>query len=323
VAREGTWRAVVLPAVVWVVAAVAFVFCLHRAVADTRFADDLHGGYGGLGAGLGVGIMTDVAARRTRRRVRESLPSSLREDQRDQVMTAVRSGPLPADPVVRVEARRLAERWAAARGSSPRVTGLVAALLAVGLAVAGVVSSVWWWGDAAVLASLAGVVLRRDRQLGGRLRDLRQSTELPEPPPQGVHRLVDSEPAPDLTGSGRGLLELRIRTPWGGGAGISSTMVRIDGSVVPSEWGTNRYLVPAGTARLTVWIEQLSDYGHATTTVTVLPGQPSTLHYSPPALTFLAGRLGAEPQRSAGARGLGISGVAFVAVLVGLIVLFP
>ena len=189
--------------------------------------------------------------------------------------------------------------------------------------MAGFVSSPWWWGDGALLAGLAGLAVWRDRQRGQQLRTLRQHTELPEPPTEGVHRLVDGERTRDLAAADRAALELTIRKPWGGGTTISSTMVRINGALVPSEWGHNRFLVPAGTLTVSVWIVYLSEYGRATTTLTLPAGDQTELHYSPPALTLLDGRIGPDPQRSPGARGLAVFALAFVALLVVLIVLFP
>ncbi|SDU95148.1 hypothetical protein SAMN04488544_2473 [Microlunatus sagamiharensis] len=320
---EGTFRSVVLPTLVTTVLMVAFAYFLFQALAETRFAEYVHGGYGGVGAGVGVGIMTTLATRKARRRTKDLLPSALTGAQRDQVMVAARSGPLPADPVVRVEARRLAEQWAAARGTSKQATGLVFAGLAAGCAVAGAVSSPWWWGESALLAGLAGLLLRRDRTWTRHLHDLRSHVDLPSPPTHGVHRLVEDEPLRGLASSDRAVLELQIRKPWGGGTNASSTMVRVNGQLVPSEWGANRYLVPAGAIRVSVWIEYLTDHGRASTTITVSPGDRTVLHYSPPALTLLDGRIGTERQRRPGALGLGIFFLAFVALLAFLIVLFP
>lgn len=167
------------------------------------------------------------------------------------------------------------------------------------------------------------MLLRRNHRLARHLHDLRNHVDLPVPSADGVHRLVDNELLPGLASSDRGVLELQIRKPWGGGTNVSSTMVRVDGFLVRSEWGVNRYLVRAGVVRVSVWIEYLSDYGRATTTTRVLPGDRAVLHYSPPAITLLDGRIGTDPQRRPGALGLGIFSLAFVALLVSLIILFP
>lgn len=311
-----------IPTAIYLVVMVTLVYCSSRALSGTRFADDVAGGFGGIAGGLTAVVLVGVAARRTRRRAREMLPRGFTEAQRDQVLAGARSGPLPDDPAVRLEARRLAERWAAGRGSGQRIAGAAVAVLAVVCALAGRVASPWWWGDAVLLAGVAGLIVWRDHRRGRHLRDLRSSTVLPEPPSQGLYRLVDGEPVPDLSGSSRGLLELRIRKHFGGATNVSSTMVRLSGLLVPAEWGTNRYLVPAGPLAVTVWIDYLFDYGRASTTTTVAPGEETVLHYSQPALTLLEGRIGPEPQRSAGARVMAIMGLVLVAGVVSLIVIF-
>lgn len=322
-AREGAFRSLVRPVLVSTTIIVAFAFCLFRALADSPWADDVRGGYGGLGGCVAISIMMAVAARRSRERTRLLLPQALTAAQRDEVVNAARSGPPPSDPVVRIEARRLAEQWADARGRSLRVAAAVSAAIAAGCAVLGAMASPWWWGIAALLAFLAGLTLRRDRRAARHLEVLRASTELALPGTEGVHRLVEAEHGSFLGSADRGVLELRIRRPWGGGTSVSSTVVRVAGVLVPSEWGRNRYLVPLGPVLVTVWIDQLLDYGRATTTVDVLPGHEAVVHYSPPALSFLDGRIGPGPQRSPGARGLAAVLLALVVLAVVLTVFFP
>lgn len=70
---------------------------------------------------------------------------------------------------------------------------------------------------------------------------------------------------------------------------------------MPALWGANTYLLLANTYRVRVairgeWVGAESDSGEATTTVTVTRGGTVRLYYSPPAWTFLDGRIGAEPQ---------------------------
>lgn len=85
--------------------------------------------------------------------------------QRVQALAASQRGPLPADKSVQREALRLARlsHEAAIRGIA------VQAILGVGafvLALLALLTSPWWWGDSAVAASLAGLLmwdLRRSR----------------------------------------------------------------------------------------------------------------------------------------------------------------
>lgn len=66
VGKEGALRAVVVPTLITTAVMIAFAFFLFQALARTRLADDVHGGYGGLGSGVAVGIMTSIATRRAK-----------------------------------------------------------------------------------------------------------------------------------------------------------------------------------------------------------------------------------------------------------------
>ncbi|SEQ55935.1 hypothetical protein [Microlunatus flavus] len=319
--RGATLRSVVLPVVSTTLVTTALAVFLVLALAGSGFGD-LPGGFGGVFAGVGVSVMSAIAAARSRRRAAERLPGNLTATQREQVVATARGGPLPADPVVRAEARRLAEQWADARPGSGRVGQVVFLALALVCVVAGALTSPWWW---ALGGSLAGIVALGARRTARRRahRERLRETALPPVPAEGVQRLLDVDVVDPDARSGRGLLDLRIRPPWGGGASLSATAVRVDGELVASEWGRNRYLVPPGSTTVSVWIDYLSDYGRATTTVDVPPDGQVVLHYSPPSLTFLDGRIGPSPQRSAGARGLLVGGLAFAVAALLLVVLLP
>lgn len=192
------------------------------------------------------------------------------------------------------------------------------ALLSAAFGLAGAVWSRWWWGDAALLAALAGVILWRDWRRRQQLATLRRHAPMPDQPLEGIYRLLHTEPRADLVTSNQALLTLTLRKPWGGTP--APPLVRINGQPVASRWGSNDYLLPAGSVEVSASAQFLTEYGRASTTLPAAPGEIIELHYSPPALTMLDGRIGSRPQRSAGVRGLVIFGVAFTALIIILII---
>lgn len=89
--RDGVLRAVVLPTVISTAVMVGFLVCVVRALAETRVAEHVHGGYGGLGAAVGISLMTSVADRRSRQGIKDRLPPGLTPAQR--VRSWSRPGP--------------------------------------------------------------------------------------------------------------------------------------------------------------------------------------------------------------------------------------
>lgn len=297
---------------------VAVLWCASEAVGDAGPGSSLHSGFvGGIGAAVGIGVTSALARRRALQRTRAMLPAAFSATQRDLVFSAAWGGPLPDDQAVRAEARRLAEQRASARGSTLRVYALVFAVLAAALAVAGAVASPWWWGSGSLLALGAAWLGWQDRRLTQRLQVLRQ-TELPDDPvDDGIRRLV-GDPVTPSAESGRGLVEIIVRKAFLGSF-ATEIRVRLNGQPVPAEWGHNTYLVREGLYRIAISAEYVSEYGQTTTTLDVPAGQRVGLHYSPPAVTFLPGRTGTEPQRSAGALGTSLVLAAFPVLAVVLL----
>lgn len=72
---------------------------------------------------------------------------------------------MPADPLVRREALRLARHTRLQDGGiSGRTGGIVLAVLAVGGGVAGVFASRWWWLVGAIMLLAAGLLLLANRR---------------------------------------------------------------------------------------------------------------------------------------------------------------
>ena len=78
----------------------------------------------------------------------------------------------------------------------------------------------------------------------------------------------------------------------------------IDGTAVPISWGTSEIHLPAGHHRLAVRVSFWRDFGRAAYAVDLLPNHPVDVHYSPPVLTFLSGRMGTVRQPRPGTWGL-------------------
>lgn len=127
---------------------------------------------------------------------------------------------------------------------------------------------------------------------------------------------MNAFPTPSQPFSNAPGLVLELRKP-AGAMGMISPVVFIDGLPAAAAWGTNTYPAPPGRRHVQVRARYLFEYGQAAADVDVVPGRTSVLHYSPPYLTFLRGRIGASPQPRGGAVAL----LAVLAVLVVLIVL--
>lgn len=296
------------------------VYCAYRALEDAGLGDVVRSGMvGGVIGGVGANVMSAVADRRALRRTKALLPAALTAAQRDLVVVAARRGPLPDDPAVRAEARRLADQHAAASGPSLRITVVVAALLVVALGVAGAVASPWWWGVGLVLGLVTALIVRRYRINTRHLHALRESTVLAPPPAGGLSRLVEAEPPLPPADSGQGLLQLELRRPFLGSL-ATTPLVKLNGQLVACEWGHNGYLVPGGAYRVAVSAEYITEYGQTTTTLGVEPGQQVVLHYSPPALTLLPGRTGSSLQPRPGALAVALVLGAFAALMLVLLV---
>ncbi len=114
-------------------------------------------------------------------------------------------------------------------------------------------------------------------------------------PPQG-QPYPTSQPSP-YAPSGQGQLVVNLRKPFGLlSASIMSPNVKIDGYPAPARWEQNFYPVPAGRHQVQGSTNYLWEYGRAELGVDVAPGQSVEVHYSPPLLTFVGGRMGFEEQ---------------------------
>ena len=105
------------------------------------------------------------------------------------------------------------------------------------------------------------------------------------------------------TGYGQGQLVVVIRQPVGS-LGMISPLVTIPGQ-----------------HRVRVWARYLFEYGAAEQDVDIAPGQSLEVHYSPPMLTFVRGRIGLGPQGRPGLVPLlaVLGGVVLIVVLIVLL----
>ncbi|WP_375424521.1 hypothetical protein [uncultured Friedmanniella sp.] len=110
-------------------------------------------------------------------------------------------------------------------------------------------------------------------------------------------------------------LVLDLRKPFGG-IGLINPVVAIDGYPAQAVWGPNFYPAPVGRRHVRVSTRYLWEYGAAETDVDVYPGQTAVVHYTPPWLTFVSGRIGPTPQPRRGAVLVGVMLVVVVLLVV-------
>jgi hypothetical protein len=118
-----------------------------------------------------------------------------------------------------------------------------------------------------------------------------------------------------------GRLVLHLRRPFGA-MGMITPVVQIDGFPVMARWGANDVVVPAGVRQVAVSCRYLWEYGRAQDAVPIGPGQQVEVHYSPPLLTFIGGRIGPTPQPRPGVGGF-VALMVVLAVVVVLAILVP
>ncbi|RJO77313.1 hypothetical protein D5S18_13250 [Nocardia panacis] len=78
--------------------------------------------------------------------------------------------------------------------------------------------------------------------------------------------------------------------------------IRINGHPVPvTRWGSTH--IPVGPGVYDIWVATpwIFDMGAAGTRVMLQPGQAARIYYRSPALIFLNGAIGPEPQKTPGA----------------------
>jgi len=113
-----------------------------------------------------------------------------------------------------------------------------------------------------------------------------------------------AQPPPGLPPTfGRSQLVVTIREPFGA-MGMISPLVTIDGYPAPARWGRNAFPTTPGRHSVRVWARYLFEYGAAEQVVDLAPGQSVEVHYSPPMITFVRGRIGFVPQPRPGLVGL-------------------
>lgn len=89
----------------------------------------------------------------------------------------------------------------------------------------------------------------------------------------------------------------------------------INGHELKLTWGDNVLPAPLGVHEITIYVQYLWKFGHATITVDNTQGLP-TVYYSAPVINFIKGNIGFEPQKFPGlVATMIITGVAFLAIL--------
>lgn len=114
-------------------------------------------------------------------------------------------------------------------------------------------------------------------------------------------------------GFGQSQLVLVLREPVGS-MGMISPVVTIDGYPAPARWGPNPFPTTPGRHLVRVSNRYLYEYGAAEQVLDLVPGQSVEVHYSPPLITFVRGRIGLTPQPRPGL-------AAMIGFFVGLLVL--
>jgi hypothetical protein len=105
-----------------------------------------------------------------------------------------------------------------------------------------------------------------------------------------------SPPSPYVA-AGQGQLVVNVRKPFGPlSSSMTSPNVKIDGYPAPARWEQNVYPIAAGRHQVQGSTNYLWEFGRAELLVDIAPGQSVEVHYSSPVITFMAGRMGFEPQ---------------------------
>lgn len=101
-------------------------------------------------------------------------------------------------------------------------------------------------------------------------------------------------------------------------ASMMTPQVKIDGYPAPARWEPSVYPIVPGRHRIEASTTYMWEYGRASQDVEIGPGQTVEVHYSPPAVTFLGGRMGFEqqPRRGLLALWLILGGVLLILLLV-------
>ena len=100
-----------------------------------------------------------------------------------------------------------------------------------------------------------------------------------------------------------GQLVAHLRKPFGS-LGMVTPRLTIDGYPAPAQWGPNAYPVAPGRHLVKGSANYLWEFGSAEQVVEINPGQSVDLHYSPPLITFIGGRMGFSEQPRPGHSGV-------------------
>lgn len=139
------------------------------------------------------------------------------------------------------------------------------------------------------------------------------------PPSQPSQPSQPGQPGPPV-----GWIDLTIQ-----GSVLTSNMivpsVKLNGHPMPSRYGHNVYPVPPGPWRIELSAQWLKTYGQASLDVQVAEGQTVPVFYAAPLHQFARGNIGFEKQKRPGMKGMVLTFlvilliVVFVPALIGLL----
>jgi len=92
-----------------------------------------------------------------------------------------------------------------------------------------------------------------------------------------------------------GQLVAHLRKPFGS-MGMVTPRLTIDGYPAPAQWGPNAYPVAPGRHLVKGSASYMWEFGSAEQVVEINPGQSVEVHYTPPLITFIGGRMGFREQ---------------------------
>ncbi len=122
-----------------------------------------------------------------------------------------------------------------------------------------------------------------------------------------------------------GQLVLNLRKPFGLlSSSMITPMVTIDGYRAPARWEQNAFPVVPGRHAVRVSANYLWEFGAAEQPVDIYPGQSVEVHYSPPLITFMRGKIGFTEQPRPGMAVfwaiIAVPVLAVIAVIIGIAV---
>lgn len=130
-----------------------------------------------------------------------------------------------------------------------------------------------------------------------------------------------AQPTPQQAGGAQLMLHLKP-APGFLAKAMTTPKVTVDNFPVPVQWGDVAIPVAAGVHRLTVRVGYLFDFGQAILDVAPQPGQSLEVFYATPAITFMSGAIGYQPQKTPAMVFVWISWGILAVTLVFLVVIF-